>query len=376
MNYDSLKNVYGNFQLPKAEVLVEGKSFGENRAGMLIDEVRVELSCGFEAAEAVFCITGCVDLDTGMYKTKELKPFILLGSYVLIKMGYRSGTKEVFRGFISRTEFVNEDGTPSVEVTSVDVKGIMMANTYARQLKARYVSDAVRELFDKPSYQELSARGIIGKLDIPPTPDKTSGEADKNLVSIEMVSESDYEFAVRWARRSGCEFYTSLGTVRFRKARSDEKTYFTLGPGDGMTQYRISYDVSPLAGKAEIRGMEDGRGEVIKAKKKISRRISLGNYAGKLVDQSEKIYIDSTLRSKEEAAERLEYLAERTAYRFGTFECECVGVPELLPGRYIEVEGLGSPADNRFYVEEVLHSMDSLSGYRCRIKGRTDKLKD
>ncbi|MFR1728767.1 hypothetical protein, partial [[Clostridium] hylemonae] len=145
MNYESLKNAYGNFQLPKAEVLVEGKSFGENRAGMLIDEVRVELSCGFEAAEAVFRITGCVDLDTGMYKTKELKPFILLGSYVLIKMGYRSGTKEVFRGFISRTEFVNEDGTPSVEVTSVDVKGIMMANTYARQLKARYVSDAVRE---------------------------------------------------------------------------------------------------------------------------------------------------------------------------------------------------------------------------------------
>lgn len=161
MNYSSLKNTYGDFQLPKAEVEVEGRSFDGRKAGMLIGNVYVDLSCGYEASEASFLISGCVDKKTGEYRLKELKPYILLGSYVLIRLGYSSGTKEVFRGFISRTEFLNEDGEPCVRVTAVDVKGIMMANSYARQLKARYVSDAVRELFDKPAYQELSAREII-----------------------------------------------------------------------------------------------------------------------------------------------------------------------------------------------------------------------
>ena len=375
MNYDSLKNTYGNFQLPKAEIEVEGKSFGAGKSGLLVKEVRVSLSCGYEASEAVFRITGCTDVKTGKYKIKELKPYILLGSCVLIRLGYHSGTKEVFRGIILRTEFINEDGEPCVEVTGVDVKGVMMASSCARQLKARYVSDAVRELFDKPEYQELISRDIITRLDIQATPDKTRGNADKNLVSMEMVLESDYEFAVRLARRCGFEFFAALGTVCFRKAWSDEKLYFTFSPEAGMTQYRISYDVSRLAGKAEIRGMEDARGELIKAKKKINNQISLGHYAKKLIGQSEKVYIDSTLHSREEASERLEFLAGQTAYRFGTLECECVGIPELLPGRFVEITGLGSPADNRFYVEEVEHCMDSVQGYRCRIKGRTDKIK-
>ncbi|KMZ53594.1 hypothetical protein [Dorea sp. D27] len=375
MNYSSLKNTYGDFQLPKAEVEVEGRSFDGRKAGMLIGNVYVDLSCGYEASEASFLISGCVDKKTGEYRLKELKPYILLGSYVLIRLGYSSGTKEVFRGFISRTEFLNEDGEPCVRVTAVDVKGIMMANSYARQLKARYVSDAVRELFDKPAYQELSAREIIKKLAIESTPDKNRGNADKNLVSMEMVTESDYEFAVRWAKRCGYEFFTTLGTVHFRKAWSDEKVYYKLGPGEGMTQYRISYDLGGLFGKAEIRCMEDGRGELVKAKKTMNNKLSLGHYAGKLVGQSEKVYIDSTLRSREEASERLAYLAGKAAYRFGTLECECVGIPELLPGQFMEVGGLGSPADNCFYVEEVQHSMDSAAGYRCRMKGRAVEIK-
>ena len=375
MNYSSLKETYGSFQLPKAEVEVEGRAFDGRSAGMLIEGVYVELSSGYEASKAEYLISGFVDRKTGEYRMKELKPYILLGSYVLVRMGYSSGTKEVFRGFISRTEFLNEDGDSSVKVTAVDVKGIMMANSHARQLKARYVSDAVRELFDKPAYQEMTAREIIKKLAIEATPDKTRGNADKNLVSMEMVTESDYEFTVRWAKRCGFEFFTTLGTVHFRKAWSDDKVHYRLGPEEGMTRYQISYDLGGLAGKAEIRCMEDGKGELVKAKKTMDNKLSLGHYAGKLVKQSEKVYIDSTIQSREEASERLAYLAGRAAYRFATLDCECVGIPELLPGQFMEIGGLGSPADNCFYVEEVQHSMDRSEGYRCRIKGRADKIK-
>lgn len=374
MNYSDVKKAYKGFQLPKAEIEVEGKSFGDNKAGFIIQELHVELSCGYEASEAVFCISGCVDIKTGEYMTKELRPYILLGSYVLVKLGYNSQVKEVFRGFISCTEFMNEEGTPCVRVTAMDIKGIMMANSYAKQLKSRYISDAVKELLEKPVYQELTSKEVIKRLDIRSTPDKMRGNADKNRVSMEMISMSDYEFIVRGASKSGFEFFTDLGVVYFRKARADENVYLTFGPGDGITSYRISYSLSGLTGAVEVRSMEDGKGKLVSAKKKLNNKISMGNYGKKLIGQSECIQIDSTVRTKEEAEDRLEFFEAQTAYRFGLMECECVGIPELLPGRFMKIEGLGSPADNRFYVEQVRHEMDHEYGYRCRLTGRTDRL--
>ncbi|MBO1700010.1 hypothetical protein HJW21_25285, partial [[Clostridium] symbiosum] len=61
MNYSSLKETYGGFQLPKAEVEVEGRAFDGRSAGMLIERVYVELSSGYEASKAEYLISGCVD---------------------------------------------------------------------------------------------------------------------------------------------------------------------------------------------------------------------------------------------------------------------------------------------------------------------------
>lgn len=375
MEYDRLKRAYGGFQYPKASIEVEGRDFGANKAGMRIEQARVELSSGYEASQAVLVIAGCVDTSTGEYKIKDLKPYILLGSYVLVRLGYGTSTREVFRGFISKVEFHNEEEVPCVEITAMDIKGIMMANSYAKQLKSRCYSDAVQEILQKPAYQNLLSQGMIQKLDIQATPDKArSGSQEKELK--EMISESDYEFIVKAAKKYNFEFYVSLGVLHFKTARSQEDPCVTLGPGKGMAGYRIGYDITGIVRQVEIRGMEDGKGKLVASRKKLSRRISMGSHARRLIDESARIYIDSTLRTREEAADRLEYLVSSTEYRFGHMECECVGIPELLPGRFLEIEGLSKPADNRFYLEGVSHVIDRSRGYRCFLSGSASQIKN
>ena len=55
--------------------------------------------------------------------------------------------------------------------------------------------------------------------------------------------------------------------------------------------------------------------------------------------------------------------------------CRCTGIPELKPGNYIEIEGMGEPVSNKFYLVEVKHCIDDEEGYITELTGRTDKIK-
>jgi hypothetical protein len=61
------------------------------------------------------------------------------------------------------------------------------------------------------------------------------------------------------------------------------------------------------------------------------------------------------------------------SYRFGTIDCTCVGIPELEPGRFIEITGLGSPAANKFYVTDVTHTFNE-AGYQTKLQGKAAKI--
>ena len=52
-----------------------------------------------------------------------------------------------------------------------------------------------------------------------------------------------------------------------------------------------------------------------------------------------------------------------------------MGIPDLVPGRFIQVSGLGAPVDNQFYLTAVTHDFTSDSGFRTRIQGCAAQIK-
>ena len=72
-------------------------------------------------------------------------------------------------------------------------------------------------------------------------------------------------------------------------------------PGNVLRSYEIGDDFTGIVEKVEVRGMDAGKSKVIKASKKMKNKLSQGNKAKPLIKNSQKVYIDPTVTSKEEA---------------------------------------------------------------------------
>lgn len=376
--YEDLKELYHDFQIPVAVLKVGDKDFADNKHALILNDIEVELTCGFEASIASFRIYNGFSAYDSKFEFDKLKKYILLGTKAEISLGYLDQTRTVFLGVITRVNFIYENQeNPYVQVTAMDVKGIMMSCRFAKQLKADNYTDAVREIFTRTAYQKLQQDGML-TLELDHTPDKQNSgkEESTGIQTIEVLNESDYEFVVRAAKRYHYEFFAHCDTVYFRKAKKNKEVLMTLGPGNGLLEFDIGYDITGLAEQAEVRGMDNGTANVIMARQKINNKISTGSHAKALLKGSGKVYTDPSVASKAEAQSRVQFLAEEISYRFGKAECKCIGIPELLPGRYLKLAGLGDHVDNHFYLQNVRHVLCREEGFLTYFEGRACALDD
>ena len=507
--YEELREEYDSFHTPTVKIVVKGKDIGEDKNGLVVSDIEVEITCGFEASIATFWIYNC--FMNGSFQFDKIKKYVAIGSDVVISIGYASAVREVFRGFISKVSFeYRREDIPGVEVTAMDVKGIMMSGTYSKQLKATTWSDAVAEIMENTAYSKLQSNEIIKKLEISETPDKkeasvlgglpgldaipgldavpgldaipgvsdlansaldaaksTAENAAKSAVqsavssvasaaagaamnaansltggaagaaleaaggvagvanaasqamdaankaadaakdaskalnslskatgaipgvpgvpgipgtatdkTIEMVCESDYEFVVKAAKKFNYEFFTNAGTVYFRPAKDYKDILMEIEPNPLLRSFEVDYDITGLVGKVEVRATDAGKASAISSSKSLNNKISQGNMAKPLVKDTKKVYIDPTVSSKKDAQYRAEYLAEDISYRFGTLEAELMGIPELVPGRFIKLKGLGTAVSNTFYLVTVRHIMTGEGEFITKITGKAAKMED
>lgn len=369
--YCDLRKKYGAFTYPVVTLQVGDKLFSENKHQLVLSSIEVDLSCGLEASAVTYAIYNVYNLEKGCYEFSYFKDYVQLGSAVTVSVGYNGAEEEIFVGFVAQTRFVSSDtDIHHVEVTAMDAKGLMMSGSYARPMSANNYGDAIREILNQPLYQKMNAEGIYRSIQIEDTPDKNNGNTDNKTTSytVEMVSESDYEFIARAAKRFRYEFFVDTGVILFRKAKQPaEECLLELGMEQGVLGYDLTYDITGLVKSVEVRGMDTSKAAMVSAVKNVSNKISTGNRAKALIGQTHRIVIDANAVSKEQAQYRADSLMEEISYRFGTLVCDCVGIPELKPGHFIRLTDFGGPCDNRFYITQVRHSMSSEDGYQTHF---------
>ncbi len=419
--FNDLEKEYEHFGHPVVSIEINGEEFENNKYGMGVSDIRIELSAGFEASMASFVIYNVYDQVNGAFVFDRFKKYVLLGSSVVIYTGYASTVREVFRGFIAKVNFIyEEDDIPGVMVTAMDMKGIMMTNNSSKQLKAKTYSAALKEILASEPYTSLISDGVIKSYKISDTPDGQmnasgggfggitgaassamgsvpgasdaqnaagqtealsgaaggTGQQSSDVYTVEMVGESDYEFFVRTAKRFNYDFFILGGELIFRPAKSDTAVYMNLGVKTGMRNINVEYDITGLFGKVEVRNVDPGKGKLISSSKKFSNKISQGSKAKGIVGKLEKVFIDPTVSSKDDASYRANYLVEDMSYRFGTLEADVIGLPEIVPGRFIQITGLGKDVENQYYVQEVIHTFNSEGDYITRIIGKAATITD
>ncbi len=381
MNYNSLFKEYGGFINPLIEIKINDVSFtaGANRKVAIgVSNVSIDLTAGFEASQAIFSLYNVYDYENTKFNFDSFKKMVLLGSAVTIYAGYEATVKEVFRGVITKVNFlIEEDDVPNVQVTAMDVKAVMMANRYSRRLKATAYSKAISEIFDQSVYQSLKNGGVITGFSIDNTPDALepapATEADIEK-TIEMVGESDYEFVVKVAKKFNYDFFVYCGKVIFRKAKSDQTKQITINDNARIKRLSVDYDLTGLVEEVEVRGLDVGKAKGVTGKKKNSNKLSQGNKAKALISGSKFVYIDPSSSDNSDVGYRANYLFENMSYRYGTLELDMAGVPEIIPGKYISVSDFGTAVSNDFYVQAVRHTFSKDGAFITHILGKTDKM--
>ncbi|MDR1797879.1 MAG: hypothetical protein LBR44_10710 [Clostridiales Family XIII bacterium] len=375
--YKALYDKYGGCDYPMARVELAGKAFEKNaKQEAFIHDIYIDLSCGFEASMARFRIYDVYDIPTGKYKYDQVKDRVLLGASLKIWIGYSYRFEHVFTGFVASVDFgFEEDGIAYIEVTGMDAKGVMMASSYAAQLTAKSYGEAVREVLRRTAYEKMKTSEIISQIAVSDTPDKQQGGGKKaSAETIEMVSESDYEFIMKAAKKFNYEFFVDRGKVIFRKARSETQTLLSIGVGQGVLDWRLGYSLTGMVEQIEVRSLDPGQGKVVRAKGSYKGNLSTGGKAKALIKGSRRVYIDPTVFSQEQANARLDSLMTQMSYRLGTLECSCVGLPEYVPGRFCEV-AVGGPCDNSFYITNVRHEFTMNGVYKTFLTGQADTVR-
>lgn len=352
-SFKKLQKKYGNFNAPTIEVEVGSTKLIAGKK-LQITQLEVELTSGYEASGASFVVAGCYEGKKTDFSDAVDK--IQIGEKISISAGYIK-TEEIFIGYINQIDYClgTSAEIASIRVECMDAKGLLMKNRRLEFFDKKKPGDLVREiLMDKPVGSYLTG------IDISAGPQED--------VPLRTNMQTDYDIIVEQANKQGFEFFIVQGKAYFRERRKVTSTIMSIDLGDGLFSARLSLSGQSLVKSVEVRSIDENNGKLVNGKANISGSFSQGSSASKMLGSSKQVFYEAGVADNAEAMRRAEARVETMAENFGTIECECLGIPEIGPGRYIQVNKLSKVMNQKYYITYVRHTIDD-SGFHTVFRG-------
>lgn len=90
-----------------------------------------------------------------------------------------------------------------------------------------------------------------------------------------------------------------------------------------------------------------------------------------MLGQATKTLADPTVKDAGAAKKRADLLMAEARGSFGRLQCQCAGLPELVPGRNVEVKGFLPQADVTAYIQKVSHSFTD-QGFYTKFEAKVE----
>lgn len=332
---EALARKYENFMVPAVRVQINGKDLTKE-CGAVLESLRVKLALD-DSGSADFSLTNVYDMESRTFLSK-VKNLVKLGSKVRVEMGYGSALEEVFAGFIYSIRYqVGE--VPGLSVVAMDVKRLMMGNqkhyyTYAKNK----ISDVVQEILN--TYKPLFSKAVIKT-----TPEEKEPNFEQN--------GSDLDFIHTLCRRCNREFLVCGSKIYFREPKAASSPILTLENGRGL----LSFSREALYRDETIYVVvrKDDK-EVIREKKKIA---TAKDKVFSLNIPLEKYIVETDIKTAKSAQDRLNKEDVEIKKKSQSGSGSCIGIPDLVPGRYIRIVKMDEELDGQYYLKQVEHSFGS-----------------
>lgn len=357
-NFKMLKTKYSDFSIPTLEIKVDGTKMVASK-DIMVQELSVDLTCGYEASGCEFLIGNCYDSKKKDYESTVIDKF-QIGKKVEILVGYKK-TEMVFLGYIDTVSYEFGDGiVGEVRVRCMDAKGLLMKNRRLEAFKETSADAVVKSLLsNQPVSYFLSGKDV--------------DTCSKEEVPLRTGMKTDYEIVVEQAEKLGFEFFIIQGKAYFRKAEKTTTPIMTLEPEFCVEEARISFSSNKLVENIEVRSINQENGKMIRGKSKLTGKFSKGTSAGKLYRSTTQVYYEPGVESASEASKRASVRLNAQKSHFGSMELVCVGIPELVPGRFVKLDKFAPIVNGKYYITGITHNFDT-NGYTTTVNARRSSL--
>lgn len=334
--YESLANKYGNFFVPAVRLYVNGKELSQDIT-RYITSVQVSLSLS-AAGAAVIHFGGIYDRQKRSFDS-DVKGKFKLGTIVEVGLGYGSEVTKVLKGFVAllKAEFQDE---PGISITIMDVRRLMMTSGVSHVLhEAKNYTDVVKTILQ--DYSKLC------KAEIDATSDKLEDPVSQCV--------TDYDFiAGQLAKCCGREFFVLGDTAYFRKPRKVTSSLMKLEYGRELLSFHS--EAAYLDLKIEVSGYNQQEQKTVSA----SAAAKSGESQASLMSKTPVSYmVDPEVDTADKARVRAEAIAGMWKASVQKAGGTCIGLPEIVPGRFLEVVKLEDMANRKYYVTSVTHNLSA-----------------
>lgn len=343
--WEAISLKYGGFQAPVMRVSVNNNLLDlilsavglSSATGIRTDRVQVTLNKD-SASSASFRILDCYSPEARRFTSN-----IAVGARISIQLGYGSLYSTVFVGYVETLSYeFNEH--PSIQVTAMDgIKLMMEGGKQERHWEdGRFYLQTITQILLR--YGDICT---FLPTNILPTL-KTHG----HLVQ----KSSDYDFIKNvLCKFCGRDLVLVGGDLYLFDALSFGPKVTTLSWGDGL----LSFSVAPAYRKVKVRvtgdRMQNVQGE---------SAVTTGSRYKTSMDKEQLIFKDNVpLESASDCRDYAKLLALEAARQAQRAKGECVGLPDLIPGRCIGISGLDPEWNGKKYrLTSVTHQFGG-NGY-------------
>lgn len=337
--YGALELKYGGFMVPAKKVKLAGVDITKLDF-IHVSNIQIQLSLD-KACSATLTIEGAYNLMTRSFNPAIMKS-LQLGTLISIELGYGSSTTMVFYGYISSLAKTFNDA-PSIEVTALDLIRLLMDSSRVNYIyRDKSYSDILQEILKKfaLAYQ---------KTNITPTVEKIPEIVQKS---------SDYKFIKKkLCRAANREFFALAGVVYFREPDKNKTPLMTLEWGKSLMSF--SLNTSFINEELKLFGQDPKKKQHIEASLKVKSDSKMFPITFSPIPKE---FQDASVQDKGSADKWLKHKAHDELKNSRSGNGSCIGLPEIVPGRYLKLSNLDSSIPDSVYVKSVTHSFGE-SGY-------------
>ncbi|NLV16016.1 MAG: hypothetical protein GXY50_02230 [Syntrophomonadaceae bacterium] len=335
-----LANKYGNFLVPTYKIKVNGTDVVTT---MKLDVAEMVITLSLNAASSVVIkLANLYDEEANSFQSSVKNKF-KLGTVVEIEIGYLSETTMVFKGYVAGLG-VEFDEYPLLTIQMMDTRRLMMASGKKQLLhEVKNYSDAFKTVMN--NYSKLCT----------PVVDPTNDNLEKPLAQ----TTNDYNFVSRELIEKGKaprEFLVLGDKAYFREFAKVSSPVMKVKYGRELLAFSMMSDYLDM--KMVVSGYDPKEQKAVNATATAKSQSSLSSVISSI---PEIYFIDPDADTPEKAKTRAAAIAEREINKAITGTGKLVGLPEVVPGRFLEIESLDSMVNKKYYISEVVHTIDTES---------------